>query len=459
MLRPSRSQAKIRPEPRGGGWWSLPDVITLPDGFPDIPGPVDNFVYHAGARAAEGVEAIGGLAERAAGGATDVAGGIVDDVVYLANDFEFDPRGLVTTLAADLGSSGWTLPNNVAGSLIAIGTESERTYMLANGMVVHEGVEGWGASFLSKMDGAVAVTIGNDIFIRTTREEFEAGGNSFDALLIHESGHGIQSDIMGPLFYPSYLIARALANNVHDDIIFERMLPPDLVPLKPKPHDEPIEEPEAGPGVSVAPAAGVRGGGSGVSPQNGDESTGPAASVFSQLIQDDELHAAGGNSTVFDSSPTPQLVWATGDAEALDAARGNSADASSGPAVNRTPQLVSIPEVYFQSDRDALEGERVTTVGPSRSTIIVVPTSAAIAQSEQDALYAERGSIAPPRSSAPAPVFDPSVSIVDYLVASGSDHTFAARAEIASKMGMSNYVGSAAQNTLMIRLLEGRKNW
>lgn len=48
-------------------------------------------------------------------------------------------------------------------------------------------------------------------------------------------------------------------------------------------------------------------------------------------------------------------------------------------------------------------------------------------------------------------------SIVDYLKASGKNSSFAARKKLASRMGIRNYRGTAAQNTKMLSTLKKRK--
>ena len=45
-------------------------------------------------------------------------------------------------------------------------------------------------------------------------------------------------------------------------------------------------------------------------------------------------------------------------------------------------------------------------------------------------------------------------SIVDYLNSQGKDSSFSARTKLASEYGISNYKGTASQNTQLLKLLQ-----
>lgn len=110
------------------------------------------------------------------------------------------------------------------------------------------------------------------------------------------------------------------------------------------------------------------------------------------------------------------------------------------------------PEIYNANFKDTFE---TILANPLYSGDITIPAPDIPEKPEETAASTE-GEVKPtPEAPAKPTSTYTGVSIVDYLDQSGKPSDFASRKELATKMGIPNYTGTASQNLLMLNALRG----
>jgi hypothetical protein len=110
------------------------------------------------------------------------------------------------------------------------------------------------------------------------------------------------------------------------------------------------------------------------------------------------------------------------------------------------------PEIYNANFKDTFE---TILANPLYSGDITIPAPDVPEKPEETAASTE-GEVKPtPEAPAKPTSTYTGVSIVDFLDQSGKPSDFASRKELATKMGIPNYTGTASQNLLMLNALRG----
>ena len=121
-------------------------------------------------------------------------------------------------------------------------------------------------------------------------------------------------------------------------------------------------------------------------------------------------------------------------------------------------QLLALNPQYASNPNLIRPGDTVKLAGTSTPT--PTPTYTAPVVNQPAPVVKAPTSPAPTPTSTPAPAPAPTnvysgVSIVDYLSSTGKDTSFSYRSTLAAQYGITNYTGTAEQNTLLLKKLRG----